>query len=128
MKKMLLVFAGGGIGAILRYIMTDLVHRVTPPTFPWGTLAVNLVGSYFIGLVWQIVEQTPVSTSTRVFVLTGLLGAFTTFSTFSLETFALIRDGELKLAVMNQVTSVGLGLLLVGLGMLTVRLGGRMLP
>lgn len=125
MKHLLLVIAGGGIGAGLRYVCAEAVHRHLPPTFPWGTLTVNMIGCYLIGLLWELSDATVVNPGTRVFLMTGLLGAFTTFSTFSLETLELLRQGEFKLAFANQVISVGVGLLLVIAGSLTIRLSLR---
>lgn len=119
-KRILIIAAGGGLGAVLRYVLSEITYRFTSPTFPWGTLTVNLVGCYLIGLVWQYSELYLVSTSTRIFILTGILGAFTTFSTFSLETFALLRDGEIKMAVLNQLFSVSFGLVLVIAGSLSI--------
>ena len=127
LKRILIITAGGGIGAVLRYVLSETVYRFTNPTFPWGTLTVNLLGCYIIGLAWQYSEMYLVSTSTRIFILTGILGAFTTFSTFSLETLTLLRDGEIKLAVLNQIVSVSFGLILVIAGTLTIRFMHRIL-
>lgn len=127
LKRILLIAAGGSIGAVLRYLISEIVYRFTSPTFPWGTLTVNLLGCYLIGLAWQYSEMYMVSTGTRIFVLTGILGAFTTFSTFSLETLTLLRDGEIKMAVLNQIVSVSFGLILVIAGTLTVRSMHKML-
>jgi len=127
LKRILIIAAGGSIGAVLRYLISDIVYRFTSPTFPWGTLTVNLLGCYLIGLAWQYSEMYMVSTGTRIFVLTGILGAFTTFSTFSLETLTLLRDGEIKMAVLNQIVSVSFGLILVIAGTLTVRSMHKML-
>ncbi len=127
LKRILIIAAGGSIGAVLRYLISEIVYRFTSPTFPWGTLTVNLLGCYLIGLAWQYSEMYMVSTGTRIFVLTGILGAFTTFSTFSLETLTLLRDGEIKMAVLNQIASVSFGLILVIAGTLTVRSMHKML-
>ncbi len=127
LKRILIIAAGGSIGAVLRYLISEIVYRFTSPTFPWGTLTVNLLGCYLIGLAWQYSEMYMVSTGTRIFVLTGILGAFTTFSTFSLETLTLLRDGEIKMAVLNQIVSVSFGLILVIAGTLTVRSMHKML-
>ncbi|NOZ13528.1 MAG: fluoride efflux transporter CrcB [Acidobacteria bacterium] len=121
LKRILVIAAGGGLGAILRYLLSEAVYRISGPTFPWGTLTVNLVGCYLIGLAWQYSEMFLVSSGIRIFILTGVLGAFTTFSTFSLETLTLLRDGEIKMAVSNQILSVAFGLILVIAGTLTVR-------
>jgi fluoride exporter len=127
LKRILIIAAGGGLGAVFRYLLSEAIYRFTNPTFPWGTLTVNLIGCYAIGLAWQYSEMYLVSTGTRIFVMTGILGAFTTFSTFSLETLTLLRDGEIKLAVLNQIVSVSFGLILVIAGTLTVRSLHKML-
>ncbi len=127
LKRILIVAAGGGLGATFRYLLSEIIYRFTNPTFPWGTLTVNLIGCYLIGLVWQYSEMYLLSTGTRIFILTGILGAFTTFSTFSLETLTLLRDGEIKLAILNQIVSVSFGLILVIAGTLTIRLMHRIL-
>jgi len=121
MRQIMIVAIGGGIGAVFRYGLGELVHRFSGPLFPWGTLVVNLVGCFLIGISWEVSNTALVPPQLRLFIMTGLLGAFTTFSTFSLETLALIQDGEFRLAVTNQVASVGLGLLLVLLGVALVR-------
>ncbi len=122
MKQLLAVALGGGIGAVLRYSVGEWIHRISGPLFPWGTLTVNLAGCFLIGIIWELSNTTLLSPQFRLFVMTGLLGAFTTFSTFSLETLNLIRDGEIRLAVANQVISVAFGLVLVLAGFVSVRL------
>jgi CrcB protein len=112
---------GGAIGALLRYIVSDLAYSYFGETFPWGTLVVNVIGSFLIGFLWQLFDQLVISANTRVFLLTGVLGAFTTFSTFSLETFNLLRDGEVKLGVINVVVSTAAGLAAVFLGFVAAR-------
>lgn len=112
---------GGAIGALLRYIVSDLAYSYLGETFPWGTLVVNVIGSFLIGFLWQLFDQLVISANTRIFLLTGVLGAFTTFSTFSLETFNLLRDGEVKLGVINVVVSTAAGLITVFLGFVAAR-------
>ena len=91
-----LVGCGGFLGALLRYGMSGLVQRQVPlSTFPYGTLAVNLLGCLLIGAVVGLGDSRQLfGPETRTFLLIGLLGSFTTFSTFGYETFALLRDGE----------------------------------
>jgi CrcB protein len=74
---------------------------MTPGSFPWGTLCVNTVGSLVIGLFWGLSELTSISPAARLFFAIGFLGSFTTFSTFSLDTFGLLRDRETMLGLMN---------------------------
>ncbi|HAJ94917.1 MAG TPA: fluoride efflux transporter CrcB, partial [Actinobacteria bacterium] len=81
------VFVGGGIGALLRYLISGLIQKQSSGgVLPYGTLAVNLIGALFIGFLWELFQHITVSTNVRVFILIGLIGALTTFSTFSLET------------------------------------------
>lgn len=86
--------------------------------FPWGTIIVNLSGSFAIGLLWGFVEIQNISSNMRNFVFIGVLGGFTTFSTYALESLNLIRDGEIKLAMTNLLISNVCGLLLVFAGFL----------
>lgn len=116
LQKILLVGAGGAIGALLRYAIAGLTHRYVGATFPWGTLVVNVIGCFVIGLMWAASERTTFSPALRIFIFTGTLGAFTTFSTYGLETINLLRDGEIGLGVANLLLSnvVGLGAVVVG--------------
>ena len=96
-----LVYAiiGGGIGSGLRFLMTDWTHKHVAGVFPWGTLWVNLIGSFVIGILWELTERISIAPDLRVFVLVGILGGFTTFSSFALETVSLLREGEADLAI-----------------------------
>jgi CrcB protein len=124
-----LVGSGGFVGALLRYGLSGLVHRQVPfTTFPYGTMAVNLVGCLLIGAFAGLAESRQLfGPELRTFVLIGLLGGFTTFSTLGYETFAMIRDGEYLLATVNVGVQVVLGLALVWAGyMLTaIEVGWR---
>lgn len=117
------VGAGGFIGSILRYLLGDLVHRLAGDGFfPYGTLLINVLGCLFIGLLNGLVETRQVfGPETRLFLFIGLLGGFTTFSTFGYETFALARDGEGLAAFTNIGLQVLLGLGAVWLGNALVR-------
>jgi len=101
MIKLLYIASGGAIGAVARYGLSGLFQNMVPGDFPWGTLCVNTVGSFIIGLFWGLSELTPISPAARLFITIGFLGSFTTFSTFSLETFGLLRDRETMLGFMN---------------------------
>lgn len=106
-----LVGCGGFVGALLRYEVSGLVQRQLPlATFPFGTLAVNLLGCLLIGAVVGLSESRQFfGPEVRTFLLIGLLGGFTTFSTFGYETFALLRDGENLRAATNVGVHVLLG-------------------
>jgi CrcB protein len=101
------VFAGGGIGAAARYWLSGLVYQRLGSEFPSGTLVVNVIGCLLIGFLISIFEERFVLyPSLRIFLTIGLLGGFTTFSSFSFETMALLRDGELLYASANILLSV----------------------
>ena len=113
---------GGAIGALLRYFVGGAVYRMTSAIFPWGTLAINLSGSFLIGFLWEIFERTSTAPEIKTFLLVGILGAYTTFLTFTLETVNLIRDGEIKLALLNMLASNLLGVALVFCGIYCSRM------
>ena len=118
-----LVFLGGGLGAAARYGLQGLVYRMMRTTFPYGTLVVNISGCVLIGfLMTALEERFLVNPAIRVFLTIGILGGFTTFSSFSFETIALLRDGELLLGGLNVLASVFLCLAGTMLGVLLGRL------
>lgn len=121
MTKIILLLAGGAIGALTRYAVSGLSHKYFEGTFPLGTLIVNLSGSLLIGLLWGLLEAENISSSMRTFLFIGVLGAFTTFSTYTLETLNLFREGEIKMAFVNILANNILGLLLVFLGFVVAR-------
>ncbi len=116
MVKFIHIALGGAIGALLRYWGSGLIYRFYHGTFPWGTLLVNLSGSFVIGLLWGVFETIVISQNVKLFLFIGVLGSFTTFSTFSLENFHLLRDGEYMLAGINIAASLILGITLVVCG------------
>lgn len=113
-----LVGSGGFVGALARYSLSGLAHRQLPlATFPFGTLGVNLLGCLAIGGLAGLAESRQLfGPEFRTFSLIGLLGGFTTFSTFGYETFAMLRDDEYLRAAANVGLHVFLGLALVWLG------------
>jgi CrcB protein len=107
LKNYLLVFAGGGIGASARYWLSGAVYRFLPINFPYGNLFVNISGCFAIGLIMTLMEERFLSEpSLRIFLTIGILGGFTTFSSFSYETIALFRDAEVLRASLNIAASV----------------------
>lgn len=111
------IAAGGACGAVLRYWTQTGVHAVLGREFPWGTLVANVVGSLLMGLLAVLMlERFSVSEEWRAMLLIGVLGAFTTFSTFSFETLALLEQGAWVRAGLNVAASVVLCLLAVGAG------------
>jgi CrcB protein len=106
MLRFFIIGLGGAIGTILRYVMGGLDYRFSSGVFPISTLVVNVTGSLVIGFLWGIVDRFAISPNIRLFVFIGILGGYTTFSTFSFETFNLMRDGEYRIAIFNITLSV----------------------
>lgn len=96
MQTLLVIFLGGGIGSLARYGMMHLISRAMPgSTFPWHTLGVNLIGAFLIGLLVEILAlRISLPTPSRHLLVTGFLGGFTTFSSFSMETALMLERGE----------------------------------
>ena len=108
MTRTLLVALGGLLGSVARYWLSGVVQRASGGDFPLGTLAVNIVGSFVVGLVMALsLERGMMQANVRILLTIGLCGGFTTMSTFSYETVALLRDGEVMLALSNVATTVG---------------------
>ena len=117
LKDLAWLALAGGTGALCRYGLTGLVQRLVGSTFPWGTMAVNMLGCFLFGFVWSLAEsRLLISTHTRFILLTGFMGAFTTFSSFAFDSGALIRDSQWILAGVNIVVQniAGLGFLFLG--------------
>jgi fluoride exporter len=117
-KSILLVALGGAIGSVARFTLSGWVlHHASNWRFPVGTFAVNVIGCFIAGLLaGMAVKQDVFTPETRVFLFTGLLGGFTTFSAFGLETLLLLKRGEAGVAIANAVVSVAAGLLVAWLG------------
>lgn len=92
--KLLAVAFGGSIGAVLRFLVYDLIESKYHSDFPWATLTVNLLGSLVIGFLWGYFARTFVSPGMRLLIFVGILGSFTTFSTFAFDNFSLLKSGE----------------------------------
>jgi CrcB protein len=112
MIKLLLIGTGGFVGSILRYLISGAVQTASQSiAFPYGTLAVNVIGCFLIGFFSELAESRGLfSSDTRAFLIMGILGGFTTFSTFGNETMNLLHDGEWTLALLNVGAQVLLGL------------------
>lgn len=122
MQQLLAIAGGGALGAVLRFSMSSNIYRVLGREFPYGTLAVNVLGSLLMGLFFiLIVERGTLSAEWRSVIMIGFLGAFTTFSTFSIETLALLESGELGRAALNVFLSVALCLGATWLGLVIGR-------
>lgn len=117
MHKLLLIGFAGFLGTVARYLISGYLARRVGETFPAGTLAVNLLGCFLIGALFYLLqERFLVDPLIRSLILIGLLGGFTTFSSFGLQTFTLLREGELFLAMANILLSNVGGLLMVWSG------------
>jgi CrcB protein len=122
MKHLFFIAIGGAGGALARHWLSNLVHDATASKFPFGTLSVNLLGSFCIGVLYVIiVERGMVHPDWRSVFIVGFLGAFTTFSTFSLETIALLENGQPAVALAYVLFSVMTCLLAVWLSMALTR-------
>lgn len=123
MNQLIAIAAGGAFGAVARYGVSTGVYAMLGRSFPFGTLAVNVIGSLFMGFLYvMMIERLSVSPELRAVLLIGFLGSFTTFSTFSMETLSLIEQAELIKAAANIVASVVFCLLATWIGIVIARL------
>ena len=119
MSKILVLTVGSVTGGLARYYLVGAVHRAAGSNFPYGTLAVNLLGCLIIGFLSAVAEEKfSLGSTGRLLLMTGFCGAFTTFSTFMLETGNLIKDGQMITAVMNVLISVVIGFVFYRVGIL----------
>ena len=117
----LYVALGGAIGAAARYLVSDWMASRLGPDFPWGTFLANVSGSFFIGVVLALVDSGSLSTEARLLLGVGILGGYTTFSSFSHESLQLITSGAILAALLNIFGQLALGLVFVYLGVLVGR-------
>ncbi|MGS0682863.1 fluoride efflux transporter CrcB [Shewanella sp. 125m-7] len=116
MNNVLFVALGGSIGAVFRYLISLLILQVFGSGFPFGTLVVNIFGSFLMGVIFALGEVSVLSPEIKAFIGVGMLGALTTFSTFSNETLLLMQQGYLVKALLNVVVNVGVCIFVVYLG------------
>jgi len=122
LTKILWIALGGAAGTLMRYGLGGMVQRLAGGSFPWGTFAVNMAGTFLFGLVWSAAEERMlIGPGARAVVLVGFMGAFTTFSTFMFETGALARDSEWALAFGNMALQNGVGIVCLFLGLFAGR-------
>lgn len=122
MTRVLAIAAGGAVGSVLRYWMSAWVHSVAGRGFPYGTLAVNVLGCLLMGFLFALfVERLSSDSVVRAGILIGVLGGFTTFSSFSIETFNLLEDGLWLKAGINAGASLVLCLAATWIGVITAR-------
>ncbi len=123
MRHLLAVAAGGAVGASLRWLLAGAVQRAAGGAFPWGTFAVNALGSFALGFLFvYLIERSTTGELLRLAVTVGLLGAFTTFSTYSLESIRLMQSGAFGLAAANVLGQVFVCLVLTWLGVQLARM------
>jgi fluoride exporter len=123
--QLVLVGLGGFAGAVLRWLVDGWISERNPTAFPLGTLAINLTGSFVLGVLFAwVIERNVLPPDVRLPLMVGFLGAYTTFSTFMLESWRLVEEGAYALAAANLVGSVVLGLVAVVAGLAV----GRLMP
>lgn len=122
--RVALVAIGGATGAVGRYLLGLWIAARVGPDFPWGTFAINVSGAFFIGVVLGLATEGIISPEVRLLLAVGVLGGYTTFSTFSYETLELLLDGNMIAFLLNAAGQLGAGLLAVALGLIVSRLLG----
>jgi CrcB protein len=114
LQNYFIVFLGAGLGGVARYWGSNVVYKFLPVTFPYGTLSVNIAGSFIIGFVMYYLNTNElISPATRIFLTTGFCGGLTTFSTFSFETINFMKSGEFLFAGLNIIANLVLTLLVL---------------
>ena len=122
MKIILVIGIGSCIGGICRYLLSQFIQNKFLSTFPFGTMSVNIIGCLLIGIIFGLSERGNFTAEWRLFLVTGFLGGFTTFSSFSNETVGMLRDGQLWPAFTYIAGSVVIGLLATFVGISLIKL------
>lgn len=122
MKHLLFIAVGSSFGAISRYTLSKWISGSLNSVFPWGTLVVNITGSFFIGFLFELFDKTIIHSDYKSFLTIGFLGAYTTFSTYTLESINLIRDGNFYPGLYNIILSNILGIIFVIAGIFSGKL------
>jgi len=123
MNSLILIGVGSGLGGIGRYLLSAYLYQLLGQTFPYGTLAVNVLGSFLVGFIFILLVDrfVGIADQMRALLIIGFLGGFTTFSSFSMETIALFGEGEIFRASLNILSSIILCLSLTWIGILLAR-------
>lgn len=122
MKTLIAIALGGSLGALSRYYLSKFFLNLIGGFFPWGTIIINLTGSFLIGIFFNLFDKSIISVEIKTFITIGFLGAFTTFSTFALENLNLLRDGEIKIVLLNILISNIFGILSAFIGFYIIEL------
>ena len=118
-NQILGIMLGGAVGALFRYFVSNGIYLLLGRGFPYGTLAVNVMGSFLMGMLTiLLIEKGDVSEAVKLMLLVGFLGAFTTFSTFSMDTLNLINQGQILRAFLNMFLNVGICVFAVWVGII----------
>jgi CrcB protein len=121
MKLVIAIGAGSFIGGICRYLLSQFIQARFLSTFPFGTLSINIIGCFAIGLVFALSDRGNLTQEWRLIIATGVLGGFTTFSAFSNETFGMLRDGQYWYAMFYVAASILFGILATFIGYSTIK-------
>jgi CrcB protein len=122
-RTILIVGTGGFLGSVTRFLGQIAVEKVIHSTFPWGTFAVNILGSFIIGMVYALAEKgNLLSAEWRLFLAVGFCGGFTTFSSFAYNNLNLLKEQAVGVFLLNTLGSIVLGILMVYAGIVAIRL------
>ena len=122
LKILLLIGSGGFAGSVLRYMLSQVIQNKFLSSFPYGTMSVNIIGSLLIGVVYGLVEKGNLSPEARLFLATGILGGFTTFSAFTMDALNLLQEGLWLESVSYVLVSVVLGVVAAFMGIFIIKL------
>ena len=120
-KSIIYVGIGGGLGSIIRYLIYVYMPFQIGKNFPWPTLAVNILGSLFIGIIYALFQKNQLTSPQYILIVTGFLGGFTTLSAFSLESVQLLRNQEYLVAILYTISTIALAMLAVLVGIKVIR-------